>query len=134
MKSIRHWSYAVVVSLAVAGCGEGDPVALDMDLVGNYDLVSITYEGQPTGSPPFVTGALTLTETTYAVEVNAVSPEGPVQIIDEGSYTFVGDTWTQDSSMEQPSVVGTYEFDGELLRFDVTAEEQNVLSTWRKTS
>lgn len=45
MKSIRFRECAAIACvMAVAGCGAADPVDVDLDLVGDYELASITYE------------------------------------------------------------------------------------------
>lgn len=133
MKSIRVWNTVLAASLLVAaGCGESDPTDVVFELPGSYELTSITYEGLPAGTPPYVTGTLTLTEAGYAVQVDAITLEGPTQIIDEGSYSVEGDSWIQTSTMDQPASVGTYSFDGVVLSFDVTVEEARVLSNWRR--
>ena len=133
MKSLRLWNGALAICvLAASACGEGDPVDLAPNLIGSYELASVTYPGQPTGTPPYVTGTLTLTESGYSLEINAISPEGPVQVIDQGTYQVDGTSWSQSSTGEQPSAVGTYEFDGVLLHLDVVAEEAPVQFTWRK--
>lgn len=122
------------LTLVLAGCDtEGITVVDDVDLAGSYTLVSITFEGQPTLTPPAATGTLVLTETRYDVDITIQTEQGPNQISDEGSYEVDGNSWSQTSDDGDIQSVGTFELDGDVLTVDVTTQNQRVVNVWERT-
>jgi hypothetical protein len=106
------------------------------DISGSYELVSF----QPPGFPaalPGATGSITLTATTYGVEIEGDLGQGQTTIAaDTGTYSLCGNKISQVSP--DPSIgtsSGTVDFtDGpgtaDTLTVDVTNHNLETVSVW----
>lgn len=122
-----------VASLTLTGCDDAVTTSESPDLSGSYELESITFEGQPTLEPPAASGTLQLTDTTYDVDIEIQTQQGTQQIMDNGTYSISGDTWTQESNVTDVQSTGTFDFDGTFLTVSVETQGQQVQNVWRKT-
>lgn len=124
-----------VTVLVVAACSKSttEPSG-NSALVGNYSLYSITLAGLPTLGPPAATGSMSMTDSTYVVDVTVNSPPAPSQIVvhDEGTYTVSGNSITQTSTIQSIQSVGTYTLSNDTLTVDVTAAGQETKTVWLK--
>jgi hypothetical protein len=125
---------ALAVLALAAGCGGKDstgPVAVSSDrLAGTYDLISITFQGQQTLTPPEATGVLLLTSTTYMVTLH-VAPD-TAAVVDSGTYAISGNQWSQTSTATQLQSVGTYTLSHDTLTVNVTTQGMQVSNLWKK--
>ncbi len=133
---IRPVLLAVVTALPLFACSDDDPAGPEEpDLSGTYELVSITFQGQPELSPPIATGTFTLTQSGYQVTltIDLPAPQGQ-DIQDQGTYSTNNNAWTQESTTTGNQSVGTYTLVG--TRFEVIATTLGIASTtvWTKTS
>jgi hypothetical protein len=134
---IRRLAPATLLAVvAFAACGDDDPTGVEeADLSGTYELVSITYQGQPSLAPPVATGTFTLTATTYQVSITIDLPDPfGQQIEDNGTYAIDGNDWSQESSANGFQSVGTITYDGTRLEVNATTQGQTVITVWNKTS
>lgn len=140
MRHSHNVSVATLVAvtlLVVAGCSSksttgptGNP-----DLVGSYRLVTITSAafGGVELKPPVATGTMTMTDSTYTVDITiAVPGQDTIPIQDMGTYTVSGDSITQTSTVQQIQSVGTYSLVNNTLTVDVTAAGQETKTIWNK--
>ena len=119
---------ATVVGVAGA-CGSDDngPTGLTAaDLVGTYTLTSFALGGQ---TDPGATGSLALTDTRYDLQLN-LSGQDP--IVDEGTWTLNGTTFTQTSDNGLPSLTGTVTLTGNTLSISGSEGGVPVATTWQK--
>lgn len=123
----------LLAALLGVACDDEGPTEAGADLTGTYTLESITFEGQPTLSPPAATGTLTLTDTRYEVSIDIQSPAGVQEVRDAGTYTVEGNSWTQESDDGSLQSVGTFELEGDVLTVDVTTQGQRVVNVWRRS-
>jgi hypothetical protein len=138
---MRQWRvasaavFATLAALALTSCKNNDSTGPEgnADLIGSYSLASLTYEGQATLGPPFATGSMVLTDTTYSVSIDIVVPgTDPQHIADSGTYTVSGSNWSQTSSTLNVQSVGTYALASGTLTVDVTTAGQHVTTIWLK--
>jgi hypothetical protein len=137
---MRQWRvasaavFATLAALALASCGNNDSTGPEgnADLIGSYALASLTFQGQATLGPPFATGSLILTDTTYSLSIDITVPGAEQQITDSGTYTVSGSNWTQSSSTLNVQSVGTYALAAGTLTVDVTTAGQQVTTIWLK--
>ena len=116
-------------ALACGGSSTGPNQGLTpAQLAGTYDLVSITFQGTPTLSPPVATGTLTLSLTNYSVTLTL--PTG--QEVDSGTYTVSGNTWTQSSTVQPVQSVGTATLSHDTLSVNVITFGMQVSNVWKK--
>jgi hypothetical protein len=114
------------------GNGNGTNPPPETDLSGTYQLVSITQSGL-TLSPPLATGSMTLSQTSYEVDLIVANQSGGQDMIhDEGTYSTSGNSWTQESTILPVQSVGTFSLQGSTLTVDVTSPEP-VTTVWNKT-
>jgi hypothetical protein len=125
---------ALAVAAVASGCGGSSSTAptpiTAVQLVGTYDLLSITFQGQPTLTPPAATGVLVLTPTTYAVTLH-VAPATAAEV-DSGTYSISGNQWSQTSTTSQVQSVGTFTFSHDTLTVNVTTQGMQVNNVWKK--
>ncbi len=126
---------AFALASGLAACGDDDggtPPPGPVDLSGTYELVSLTQSGV-TLSPPVATGTLTLTATTYQLQLTTPDLQGqPQQTNDNGTYETSGSDWTQQSATGLGTSTGTFTLQGNTLTVRVTAPL--VLTTvWNRT-
>lgn len=124
----------LAVAAMVAGCGSDStaPNGSTAALVGTYDLVSLTLQGQPTLTPPTATGVLTLSDSTYLLTITIPPPTG--QLVDSGTYSVSGSNWSQTSNVQQEQAVGTYTFSNGTLSVNVSTFGMQLASVWQKRS
>jgi hypothetical protein len=123
---------ALAIAAVASSCGGSNstspPTISPAELVGTYDLLSITFQGQQPLTPPAATGVLSLTPTTYTV----VLAVGPDTTADNGTWTVSGNQWTQSSATMQLQSVGTVAFSHDTLTVNVTTQGQQVNNVWKK--
>jgi hypothetical protein len=128
---------AMLTLVLTAACGSDDPVnpPVETDLSGTYTLVSVTQAGVTLTPAEGATGTLTLTKTTYAIDLTIPSPAGPVNTVDNGTYQTDGNTWTQESANAGGfQGVGTFTLVSGTLTVDVTTAGVQVVTVWSQTS
>lgn len=120
--------------LLLVGCAGGDSTSppTTTDIAGTYTLQSLTTSGL-TIVPPLATGTLVLTATNYTLNVSVSVPGQPTQaVVDNGTYSFSGSSWTQVSAATGQTVVGTYSRQGNTLTVNMSAQGQATTSVWLK--
>lgn len=127
----------VATALVMAGCSKSStgPASGNPDLVGSYTLVSIMSGafGGVELKPPVATGTMTMTDSTYTVDITIAAPgQDTIPVQDMGTYTVSGDSITQTSSVQQIQSVGTYSLVNNTLTVDVTAAGQETKTVWNK--
>lgn len=126
---------ALFTTMGLAACGDDSTGPGDVDLSGTYQLVSITFQGQPQLEPPVAEGTFTLTQTTYDVSIDInVPPPNDVQIRDQGTYDIDGNSWSQESSVDGRQTVGTFTLEDGRLTVNATTQGQIVITVWDRTS
>ena len=123
---------ASAVAAAAIGCSDNSGPSNPPPPAGSYALVSLQNPPNPQLTPPFATGTLALTATTYNVTIN-VQGEDPVT--DQGTYTISGSDWTQTSTTNQgvqSAGTFTYNLATGLLTVDVTAVGVRTITAWQK--
>ncbi len=123
----------VSAALVLAGCkSDSTSPTTSANLAGSYTLQSLTQAGV-TLTPPAATGTLTLTATTYAVNLTITLPgQQPLQEQDAGTYTISGSQWSQSSTTIGIQSVGTYTYSNGTLSVNVTTAGLQVATTWKK--
>ncbi|HEX6965938.1 MAG TPA: hypothetical protein VF166_09075 [Gemmatimonadaceae bacterium] len=132
-RAVRLLPLVGVLAWAVAtACGGSStaPVSTNAALIGTYDLSSLTFQGQPTITPPAATGTLTLADSTYTVSLTV--PPDTTAVTDSGTYTISGNNWTQTSKVQPVQSVGTYTFANDTLTVNVTTLSMQVSTVWKK--
>jgi len=123
---------AVLTCAIASACGDSTtaPITTNAQLIGTYDLSSITFQGQPSLAPPAASGTLTLGDSTYAVSLTV--PPDTAAVTDSGTYTISGSSWTQSSKVQPVQSVGTYSFSNDTLTVNVTTLNMQVSTVWKK--
>jgi hypothetical protein len=129
----RGWLVAAAVMAVVAGtaCGSSGPTNPGLtaaELVGTYDLASLTLDNDPPLVPPQATGTLTLALSTYNVTLNL--PSGTQ--VDSGTWSVSGSTWTQSSSTQAIQEQGTASLSHDTLTVNLNAAGTQISSVWVK--
>jgi len=129
----RGWLVAAAVMAVVAGtaCGSSGPTNPGLtaaELVGTYDLASLTLDNDPPLVPPEATGTLTLALSTYNVTLNL--PSGTQ--VDSGTWSVSGSTWTQSSSTQAIQEQGTASLSHDTLTVSLNAAGTQISSVWVK--
>jgi len=129
----RGWLVAAAVMAVVAGtaCGSSGPTNPGLtaaELVGTYDLASLTLDNDPPLVPPEATGTLTLALSTYNVTLNL--PSGTQ--VDSGTWSVSGSTWTQSSSTQAIQEQGTASLSHDTLTVNLNAAGTQISSVWVK--
>jgi len=129
----RGWLVAAAVMAVVAGtaCGSSGPTNPGLtaaELVGTYDLSSLTLDNDPPLVPPEATGTLTLALSTYNVTLNL--PSGTQ--VDSGTWSVSGSTWTQSSSTQAIQEQGTASLSHDTLTVNLNAAGTQISSVWVK--
>ena len=130
----RGWLVAAAVMAVVAGtaCGSSNgstnPGLTAAELVGTYDLASLTLDNDPPLVPPVATGTLTLALSTYNVTLNL--PSGTQ--VDSGTWSVSGSTWTQSSSTQAIQEQGTASLSHDTLTVSLNAAGTQISSVWVK--
>jgi len=129
----RGWLVAAAVMAVVAGtaCGSSGPTNPGLtaaELVGTYDLASLTLDKDPPLVPPEATGTLTLALSTYNVTLNL--PSGTQ--VDSGTWSVSGSTWTQSSSTQAIQEQGTASLSHDTLTVNLNAAGTQISSVWVK--
>jgi len=129
----RGWLAAAAVMAVVAGtaCGSSgstNPGLTAAELVGVYDLASLTLDNDPPLVPPEATGTLTLALSTYNVTLNL--PAGTQ--VDSGTWSVNGSTWTQSSSTQAIQEQGTASLSHDTLTVNLNAAGTQISSVWVK--
>jgi hypothetical protein len=129
----RGWLVAAAVMAVVAGtaCGSSGPTNPGLtaaELVGTYDLASLTLDNDPPLVPPEATGTLTLALSTYNVTLNL--PSGTQ--VDSGTWSVSGSTWTQSSSTQAIQEQGTAKLSHDTLTVNLNAAGTQISSVWVK--
>jgi len=129
----RGWLVAAAVMAVVAGtaCGSSGPTNPGLtaaELVGTYDLASLTLDNDPPLVPPEATGTLTLALSTYNVTLNL--PNGTQ--VDSGTWSVSGSTWTQSSSTQAIQEQGTASLSHDTLTVNLNAAGTQISSVWVK--
>jgi len=129
----RGWLVAAAVMAVVAGtaCGSSGPTNPGLtaaELVGTYDLASLTLDNDPPLVPPQATGTLTLALSTYNVTLNL--PNGTQ--VDSGTWSVSGSTWTQSSSTQAIQEQGTASLSHDTLTVNLNAAGTQISSVWVK--
>lgn len=123
---------AAALTIGIAACGSDNstgPSGLTAaQLVGTYDLVSLTLGTSQPLTPPAATGTLTLDTTTYSVNLNL--PTGPE--VDSGTWTVSGDNWTQTSSVQDVEEAGTVNLSHDTLSVNVNVAGTPIANVWVK--
>jgi len=129
----RGWLVVAAVMAVVAGtaCGSSGPTNPGLtaaELVGTYDLASLTLDNDPPLVPPQATGTLTLALSTYNVTLNL--PSGTQ--VDSGTWSVSGSTWTQSSSTQAIQEQGTASLSHDTLTVNLNAAGTQISSVWVK--
>ena len=126
----RHaWLLALAVGAAAcAGDGATEPAP---GLSGSYQLVSLTQQGLPTVSAPFVSGTLELTEDRYTLDLTINVPGMEQRLQDVGTYVASGTHWSQVSDA-QGGAEGSYRLEAGLLTVDMPYEGVPVVMIWTR--
>ncbi|HEX6814515.1 MAG TPA: hypothetical protein VF102_02485 [Gemmatimonadaceae bacterium] len=130
----RGWLVAAVVLAVAAGtaCGSSNgstnPGLTPAELVGTYDMASLTLGTSPPLVPPEATGTLALTTTTYNVTLNL--PSGTQT--DSGTWTVNGHNWTQTSSVQAIQEQGTVNLSHDTLTVNLNAAGTAISTVWVK--
>ena len=130
----RGWLVAAAVMAVVAGtaCGSSNgstnPGLTAAELVGTYDLASLTLNNDPPLVPPVATGTLTLALSTYNVTLNL--PSGTQ--VDSGTWSVSGSMWTQSSSTQDIQEQGTASLSHDTLTVNLNAAGTEISSVWVK--
>ena len=129
----RGWLVVAAVIAVVAGtaCGSSGPTNPGLtaaELVGTYDLASLTLDNDPPLVPPEATGTLTLALSTYNVTLNL--PSGTQ--VDSGTWSVSGSTWTQSSSTQAIQEQGTASLSHDTLTVNLNAAGTQISSVWVK--
>ena len=129
----RGWLVAAAVMAVVAGtaCGSSGPTNPGLtaaELVGTYDLASLTLDNDPPLVPPEATGTLTLALSTYNVTLNL--PSGTQ--VDSGTWSVSGSMWTQSSSTQDIQEQGTASLSHDTLTVNLNAAGTQISSVWVK--
>lgn len=133
LKVPRLWLAAAAVIAVVAGtaCGSSgstNPGLTAAELVGTYDLVSLTLGNSDPLTPPTATGTLVLHSSTYSVTLNL--PSGTQS--DSGTWTVNGTTWTQTSSVQPIQEQGTVALSHDTLTVNLSAAGTSISNIWVK--
>ncbi len=134
VKVPRLWLAAAAVMALVAGtaCGSSSgstsPGLTAAELVGTYDLVSLTLGNSGPLTPPAATGTLVLHASTYNVMLTL--PSGPEA--DSGTWTVNGTTWTQTSSVQPIQEQGTVGLSHDTLTVNLSAAGTSISNVWVK--
>jgi len=129
---LRGVSLAVVGLLSLSACGDDDPAGPEeLDLSGTYELVSLTFQGQPALVPPIATGTINLTKTEYDIDIliDLPPPQGET-IEDVGTYSIDGTSWSQESSLTGMQSVGTVSLVNGRLEVNATTLGQTTITVW----
>lgn len=130
----RWWLVAAAVTAVAAGtaCGSSNgstnPGLTAAELVGTYDMASLTLGTSPPLVPPEATGTLALTMTTYNVTLNL--PSGTQT--DSGTWTVHGSNWTQTSSVQAIQEQGTVSLSHDTLTVNLNAAGTAISTVWVK--
>ena len=124
---------ASAVTALVLGCssdnsGPSNPAPS----TGTYALVSLQNPPNPTVMPPVATGTLVLAASTYDV---TISVEGQEPVVDQGTYSISGSSWSQTSTTNQGvQSTGTFTYNQTtgVLSVDVTVVGVHTISVWQK--
>jgi len=119
---------AVVAGTACGSSGPTNPGLTAAELVGTYDLASLTLDNDPPLVPPEATGTLTLALSTYNVTLNL--PSGTQ--VDSGTWSVSGSTWTQSSSTQAIQEQGTASLSHDTLTVNLNAAGTQISSVWVK--
>ncbi len=120
-----------IVLLGACSGGDSTSPGTSTDFSGSYTLQSLTAAGM-TIIPPLASGTLTLTASSYTFDVTVAVPGQPtIHMVDAGTYTFSGSSWTQNSSTTGQTV-GTYSSQGNTLTFNMTQQGQATTTVWEK--
>ncbi|HEY7876801.1 MAG TPA: hypothetical protein VIC55_01170 [Gemmatimonadaceae bacterium] len=131
---IPRLSLLAVAAALIAGftaCGSSGATAPGLtaaDLVGSYNLVSLTLGNSDPLTPPTATGVLTLTLTNYNVALNL--PSGAEA--DSGTWTVSGNNWTQTSSVQDIQEAGTVSLSHDTLAVNVNVAGTPIANIWVK--
>lgn len=118
----------VAAAIALGACSSNTEPAGPVDLSGSYTLQSAIVSGD---TLPNSSGTLQLTGATYDV---ALVLNGQVQTEDVGTYIIAGtNTWSQNSTTNGISSIGTFSQIGTTLTITFTAPSSRIL-VWTKTS
>ncbi len=122
-----------VFALQATACGsDDDPSGPEVDVTGSYSLLSFTFDGQLTLTPPAAQGTLVLLGSRYEVDITLETIAGTQVIQDVGTYTVDGTSWSQTSDDGLLQSVGTFNLDNGVLTVDLTTQGQRILNIWRK--
>lgn len=122
----RFLASALAATAFLAACGGDDGTDPSTDLSGTYTLVSFQQGDNPVLTPPTATGTLVLTATTYNVTINAAGQ----QLVDQGTYTTSGNTFSQSGTLGQAT--GTFTKTGNTFSTDLITAGGRIRSTWQK--
>lgn len=127
-RTITFFTVLLVFTLMFNGCEKDDSVS-SSGLEGNYSLTYVTYYEQNvtfyagqsnsySGAVITLSGNLTMTESTYIMQMTVVSTVNNQTTTqdnsDQGTYTTNGNTMIISNGNGEVSNV-TYSFDGDLL-------------------
>ncbi|HKV50331.1 MAG TPA: hypothetical protein VJO52_03950 [Gemmatimonadaceae bacterium] len=126
----RLWlaAAAVIAGSACSSSGSTNPGLTAAELVGTYDLVSLTLGNSNPLTPPTATGTLVLHTSTYNVTLNL--PSGPEA--DSGTWTVSGAAWTQTSSVQPIQEQGTVALSHDTLTVSLNAAGTSISNVWVK--
>lgn len=129
----RGWLVAVAVmgvaaSSACSSNGSTNPGLTAAELVGSYDLASLTLGASEPLTPPTATGTLMLTLTRYNLTLNL--PSGTQ--VDSGTWSVSGSTWSQSSDVSPEQEQGTASLSHDTLSVNLTAGGTTISSVWVK--
>ncbi|HEX8716959.1 MAG TPA: hypothetical protein VF722_08270 [Gemmatimonadaceae bacterium] len=135
---VRPSVFLVAVALLASACGsDNTPTQSNItpqEVQGNWELVSFT-QGGNTLVPPAAAGTLTLTLTTYAIDITLPPPVG--EEADTGTYTISGTTWSQTSTSAanaglQSQGTAALSSNQDTLSVNVTTQGQEVATVWAR--
>lgn len=127
-------AFTALFALAGACSDDNGPSGPSVDLSGTYDLSSMEQPPNPVFGPPVASGVLVMTQSRYRLNLTIAAVNPPQVIVDSGTYTVTGNTWTQNSEGNPPlpQTVGTFTVNGSILRVDATSAGQRTITVWNK--
>lgn len=127
---------AAAMTIGIAACSSdnstGPSGLTPAELVGTYNLVSITLGSSQPLTPPMATGVLVLDTSTYNVTLTLPSDTGPEVEVDSGTWTVSGNNWTQTSQVQPIQETGTVSLSHDTLSVNVSVAGNPIANVWVK--
>jgi hypothetical protein len=131
-RTVQGLAAVAVVGLFVwlAACGSSPTGPKSVSLAGSYALTGFVLGG---ANQPFTSGALTLTDSAYAVDIVFPAESQFPEIVDSGSYTATDSgAFSETSRLTGMQISGTYTSVNNVLTVTATEQGVPVTQTWQK--